>query len=198
VRQGDFVPRPRWTNEDERELKAHSQARTPLSVIARKMSRTEGDRFVEKRDFLGSAWDIVAEGPGNNTLHAEFSPYALCRIQERALNASRSTPDAGGFARTKAAAPYSRGDSSCYYAIERDGHVIGTLGVVGKFRKVGRHHRFVAAHGAVWPWALARTTIDPHQWCGKMLEHCVNRHPSGWVRTASSRVRKSKNFWPRR
>jgi hypothetical protein len=31
-----------WTNEDVRELRAHSQARTPLSVIAKQMKRTEG------------------------------------------------------------------------------------------------------------------------------------------------------------
>jgi hypothetical protein len=30
-----------WTNEDVRELKAHSKARTPLTVIAKKMKRTE-------------------------------------------------------------------------------------------------------------------------------------------------------------
>jgi hypothetical protein len=30
-----------WTNEDVRELKAHSKARTPLSDIAKKMKRTE-------------------------------------------------------------------------------------------------------------------------------------------------------------
>jgi hypothetical protein len=161
VGQGDFVPRPRWTNEDERELKAHSQPRTPLSVIARKMSRTEGP-LRRKAGLLGIGLGHRRGGTGNNTLHAEFSRYALCRIQERALNASLSTPDVGRFARAKAAAPHSRGDSSCHYAIERDGHVIGTLGVVGKFRKVGRHHRIAAAHGAVWPWALARTTMATH------------------------------------
>jgi hypothetical protein len=31
-----------WTNEDLRELKAHSQALTPLPLIAKKMKRTEG------------------------------------------------------------------------------------------------------------------------------------------------------------
>ena len=31
-----------WTSEDVRELRAHSQARTPLTVIAKKMKRTEG------------------------------------------------------------------------------------------------------------------------------------------------------------
>jgi hypothetical protein len=30
------------TNEDVRELKAHSRARTPLTVIAKKMKRTQG------------------------------------------------------------------------------------------------------------------------------------------------------------
>ena len=30
-----------WTNEDVRELKAHSKARTPLTVMAKKMKRTE-------------------------------------------------------------------------------------------------------------------------------------------------------------
>jgi hypothetical protein len=30
-----------WTNEDVRDLKAHSKARTPLTVIANKMKRTE-------------------------------------------------------------------------------------------------------------------------------------------------------------
>lgn len=30
-----------WTKEDERELKAHSKARTPLPEIAKKMRRTE-------------------------------------------------------------------------------------------------------------------------------------------------------------
>jgi hypothetical protein len=36
---GHWTP---WTNEDVRELKEHSQARTPLTVIAQKMNRTEG------------------------------------------------------------------------------------------------------------------------------------------------------------
>jgi hypothetical protein len=31
-----------WTKEDERALKAHSKARTPLTEIAKKMKRTEG------------------------------------------------------------------------------------------------------------------------------------------------------------
>jgi hypothetical protein len=31
-----------WTDEDVSELKAHSKARTPLTVIAKKMKRTEG------------------------------------------------------------------------------------------------------------------------------------------------------------
>ena len=31
-----------WTTEDVRELQEHSQARTPLAVIAKKMKRTEG------------------------------------------------------------------------------------------------------------------------------------------------------------
>jgi hypothetical protein len=31
-----------WTIEDVRALKAHSKARTPLTVIAKKMKRTEG------------------------------------------------------------------------------------------------------------------------------------------------------------
>jgi hypothetical protein len=30
-----------WTKEDVHELKAHSKARTPLPVIAKKMKRTE-------------------------------------------------------------------------------------------------------------------------------------------------------------
>ena len=31
-----------WTKEDLRELKAHSKARTPVSMIAKAMKRTEG------------------------------------------------------------------------------------------------------------------------------------------------------------
>ena len=31
-----------WTDDDVRELKAHSEARTPISVIAKKLKRTEG------------------------------------------------------------------------------------------------------------------------------------------------------------
>ena len=42
VAQKETVYRIRWTNEDVRKLKAHSKARTPLSVIAKKMNRTEG------------------------------------------------------------------------------------------------------------------------------------------------------------
>jgi hypothetical protein len=43
-----------WTNEDMRELKAHSKARTPLTVIAKKMKRTEG-ALRRKAGILGIA-----------------------------------------------------------------------------------------------------------------------------------------------
>jgi hypothetical protein len=36
---GNWTP---WTNEAVRQLKAHSKAKTPLSVVAAKMKRTEG------------------------------------------------------------------------------------------------------------------------------------------------------------
>ena len=31
-----------WTKEDVRELKAHSKARTPVSMVAKALKRTEG------------------------------------------------------------------------------------------------------------------------------------------------------------
>ena len=43
-----------WTTEDERQLRAHSQARTPLPVIAKKMQRTEG-ALRRKARILGIA-----------------------------------------------------------------------------------------------------------------------------------------------
>ena len=48
-----------WTTEDERQLRAHSQARTPLPVIAKKMQRTRG-RSGERREFSASPWVIAA------------------------------------------------------------------------------------------------------------------------------------------
>ena len=45
--------------ENVRDLKAHSKARTPLTMIAKKMKRTEG-RFGERREFSASVWDIAA------------------------------------------------------------------------------------------------------------------------------------------
>ena len=36
---GNWTP---WTNEDVRELKAHSKARTPVTEVAKAMKRTEG------------------------------------------------------------------------------------------------------------------------------------------------------------
>jgi hypothetical protein len=42
VAQKQTGHRTPWTNEEVRELRAHSQARTPLTVIAKKMKRTEG------------------------------------------------------------------------------------------------------------------------------------------------------------
>ena len=39
IKTGHKTP---WTAEDVRELYEHSQARTPLAVIAKKMKRTEG------------------------------------------------------------------------------------------------------------------------------------------------------------
>jgi hypothetical protein len=53
---GHSVP---WTNVDVGELKAHSQTRTPVAVIAKKMKRTEG-RFGERRVFSASLWDTAA------------------------------------------------------------------------------------------------------------------------------------------
>jgi hypothetical protein len=41
-----------WTNEDVRELKAHSEARTPLPEIAKKMKRTQ-EALRRKAAFLG-------------------------------------------------------------------------------------------------------------------------------------------------
>ena len=41
-----------WTKDDVRELKAHSKARTPLPVIAKKMKRTERALGV-RREILG-------------------------------------------------------------------------------------------------------------------------------------------------
>ena len=41
VAQKDIGHGAPWTNEEVRELKAHSKARTPLTVIANKMKRTE-------------------------------------------------------------------------------------------------------------------------------------------------------------
>lgn len=32
----------RWTDDDLRELRAHSESRTPISVVAKKLKRTEG------------------------------------------------------------------------------------------------------------------------------------------------------------
>jgi len=36
------VTRARWTEEDQRELKAHSKARTPVVRISKQMKRTIG------------------------------------------------------------------------------------------------------------------------------------------------------------
>ena len=36
------VTRARWTKEDQRELKAHSKARTPVVRISKQMKRTIG------------------------------------------------------------------------------------------------------------------------------------------------------------
>jgi hypothetical protein len=43
-----------WTNVDVSELKAHSQTRTPVAVIAKKMKRTEG-ALRRKAGILGIA-----------------------------------------------------------------------------------------------------------------------------------------------
>jgi len=39
--QNEIGLRTPWTTEDARKLKAYSKARTPLTVIAKKMKRTE-------------------------------------------------------------------------------------------------------------------------------------------------------------
>jgi hypothetical protein len=36
------VKRREWTKEDERELKAHSRAKTPVATISKEMKRTIG------------------------------------------------------------------------------------------------------------------------------------------------------------
>jgi hypothetical protein len=61
-----------WTNEDVRELKAHSKARTPLPEIAKRMKRTQG-ALRRKAGILGISLGhrrprVRRDAPANESL----------------------------------------------------------------------------------------------------------------------------------
>jgi hypothetical protein len=60
VAQKKTAHRTPWTNEDERQLKAYSKARTPLTEVVKKMKRTEG-ALQRRRENSALAWDMAAD-----------------------------------------------------------------------------------------------------------------------------------------